>query len=88
MTIAGGNCGSPKPCVGYDAGGNGAFNVEAANVTISGVAIFDASGPTSVAIFGPSAPGFVVRNTWLGMSLDEVVAREYERRSSSRVTTR
>ena len=73
VTIAGGNCGSPKPCVGFDADtGGGGFNVGASNVTISGIAITGAASPTSVAIFdSTTTTGLVVRNTWLGIRLDQ-----------------
>jgi CSLREA domain-containing protein len=74
-TVAGGNCGSPKPCVGLDPNGQGGLTFNAANSAVSGIAIFDASGVSSVAIFGPEAPGFVVRNIWLGMTLNQTAAQ-------------
>jgi CSLREA domain-containing protein len=75
VTIAGGNCGSPKPCTGIDANGATGLDIDAADVSISGLAIFDASGSSSVAIFGSDDPGLVVRNTWLGMSLDQTAVQ-------------
>jgi CSLREA domain-containing protein len=76
VTLNGGNCGSPKPCVGIDAGGQGGLSVDTGNVTISGLAISDASGASSAALFlgsSPSDTGIVARNLWLGIRLDQTV---------------
>ena len=70
VTIAGGNCGSPKPCVGIAPNNASGLTVDAPNVTISGVAITGADCVPCQALF-VSGSGAVVRNTWLGIRLDQ-----------------
>jgi CSLREA domain-containing protein len=72
VTIAGGNCGSPKPCVGLDTGGRLGFNVSASNVSISGIALSDAAGTnvTTAILDSASTTGLTVRNMWFGIRLD------------------
>ncbi len=73
VTVDGENCGSPAPCVGIDANNSSGLSVTAANSAVNGVAVFDADGPFSVAIRG-DGDNFVIRNTWLGMSLNQTAA--------------
>ena len=72
VTVDGENCGCPAPCVGIDANDSSvlALSDTAPNSEINGVAVFDAGCPTCVAIRS-DADGVVVRNTWLGMSLNQ-----------------
>jgi len=76
VAVAGGNCGTagaPKPCVGLDAANAGnPFSVSAANVAISGVAIFGNASSTGV-FGGAGSSGLEVTNMWFGLQLDESV---------------
>jgi trimeric autotransporter adhesin len=75
LNIDGGNCGplfSPKPCVGLDvspSGSTAGLDVQAADVTIRGLAITNASKGVNT-----TSDGLSVKGSWLGVKLDQSAA--------------